>query len=370
MYGGFKMKKRKYGLALSLVLAAGALLGACGAADKEEAGDDKQEDKFSVAMVTDVGGVDDKSFNQSAWEGLQKFGAENGLKEGKGGYSYLQSSSDADYATNLNKLVRDDFDLVYGIGFLMTDAINEIAEQQPEANFAIVDSVVEKPNVASITFKEHEGSFLVGVVAGLTTKTNKIGFVGGMEIPLIEKFESGFLAGVKSVNPNATVEVQYAGAFDKADTGKAIASSMYANGIDVIYHASGATGNGVFSEAKDLKTKDPNRELWVIGVDKDQAPEGEVEIDGKAYNVTLTSMVKRVDVAVYDVATKAMNGEFPGGQIIEYGLDQDGVGIAPTQDNISEDVLKAVDEWKQKIINGEVKVPTTRDEYKEFEASM
>jgi basic membrane protein A and related proteins len=363
------MKKKRFGLALSLVLAAGTLLGGCGQANEEEkAGEEKND--FSVAMVTDVGGVDDKSFNQSAWEGLQKFGEENGMKKGKGGYDYLQSQSDADYATNLNKLVRSDFDLIYGIGFLMTDAITEIAEQKPDNNFAIVDSVVEKPNVASITFKEHEGSFLVGVVAGLTTKTNKIGFVGGMEIPLIEKFESGFLAGVKAVNPNATVEVQYAGAFDQADKGKAIASSMYASGIDVIYHAAGATGNGVFSEAKDLKTKDPNREIWVIGVDKDQAPEGALTVDGKEYNVTLTSMVKRVDVAVYDVAKKAKDGDFPGGQVIEYGLDQDGVGIAPTQDNIKPEVLKEVDAWKQKIVNGEVKVPTTREEYKEFEASL
>jgi basic membrane protein A and related proteins len=363
------MKKRKFGLALSLVLAAGTLLGACGTKDGETGAGNK-EDTFSVAMVTDVGGVDDKSFNQSAWEGLQKFGADNGLEKGKSGYDYLQSASDADYKTNLNKLVRDNFDLIYGIGFLMTDAISEIADQKPEAHFAIVDSVVEKPNVASITFKEHEGSFLVGVVAGLTTKTNKIGFVGGMEIPLIEKFESGFLAGVKAVNPEATVDVQYAGAFDQADKGKAIASSMYANGIDVIYHAAGATGNGVFSEAKDLKTKDPNREIWVIGVDKDQAPEGVVTVNDTTYNVTLTSMVKRVDVAVYDLATKAMNGEFPGGEVIEYGLDQDGVGIAPTQDNISEEVLTEVESWKQKIINGEIQVPKTREEYKEFEASL
>jgi len=364
------MKKKRFGIGLSLMLAAGTLLGACGQKENGEGDKNANEDTFSVAMVTDVGGVDDKSFNQSAWEGLQKFGEENGLKKGKGGYDYLQSNSDSDYATNLNKLVRSDFDLIYGIGFLMTDAITEIAEQKPDNKFAIVDSVVEKPNVASITFKEHEGSFLVGVVAGLTTKTNKIGFVGGMEIPLIEKFESGFLAGVKAVNPNATVEVQYAGAFDQADKGKAIASSMYASGIDVIYHAAGATGNGVFSEAKDLKSKDPNREIWVIGVDKDQAPEGLVKVGDKEYNITLTSMVKRVDVAVYDLAKRAKSGDFPGGKAIEYGLDQDGVGIAPTQENISQDVLKEVDAWKQKIVNGEIKVPTTRDEYKQFEASL
>ncbi|MGG6431994.1 BMP family lipoprotein [Anoxybacillus sp. D401a] len=357
------MKKKRFGLSMSLLLTAGMLLGGCGQAKEETKTEEGKASEFSVAMVTDVGGIDDKSFNQSAWEGLQKFGEENGLKKGKGGYDYLQSQSDADYATNLNKLVRNDFDLIYGIGFLMTDAITEIAEQKPDNKFAIVDSVVEKPNVASITFKEHEGSFLVGVVAGLMTKTNKIGFVGGMEIPLIEKFESGFIAGVKAVNPNATVEVQYAGAFDKADKGKAIASSMYASGIDIIYHAAGATGNGVFSEAIDLKKQDPNKEIWVIGVDRDQYEEGKVP--GTDKSVTLTSMVKRVDVAVYDLATKTKNGNFPGGQAVEYGLKEDGVGIAPTtKNNVPEDVLKKVDEWKQKIINGEVKVPTTRAELK------
>ncbi|PUF89023.1 MULTISPECIES: BMP family protein [unclassified Geobacillus] len=361
--------KKRFGLALSLVLAAGTLLSACGGQGGNNAGD-KGKDTFSVAMVTDVGGIDDKSFNQSAWEGLQKFGKENGLKKGRGGYDYLQSSSDTDYPTNLNKLVRSDFDLIYGIGYLMGDAVKEVAEQNPKKHFAIVDTVVEQPNVASITFKEHEGSFLVGVVAGLTTKTNKIGFIGGMEIPLIEKFESGFLAGVKAVNPKAKVEVQYAGAFDQADKGKAIASSMYASGVDVIYHAAGGTGNGLFSEAKDLKKKDPNREIWVIGVDKDQSPEGVVKVGGKTYNVTLTSMVKRVDVAVYDLAKRAKDGDFSGGKTLEYGLQEDGVGIAPTQDNIKPEVLKAVDEWKQKIIKGEVKVPMTRKEYKQFEASL
>jgi basic membrane protein A len=359
--------KKRFGLALSLVLAASTLLSACGGQGGNNAGG---KDTFSVGMVTDVGGIDDKSFNQSAWEGLQKFGKDNGLKKGRGGYDYLQSSSDADYPTNLNKLVRSDFDLIYGIGYLMGDAVKEVAKQNPKKHFAIVDAVVDEPNVASITFKEHEGSFLVGVVAGLTTKTNKIGFIGGMEIPLIEKFESGFRAGVKAVNPKAKVEVQYAGAFDQADKGKAIASSMYASGIDVIYHAAGATGNGLFSEAKDLKKKDPNREIWVIGVDKDQSPEGVVKVNGKTYNVTLTSMVKRVDVAVYDVAKRAKEGDFPGGKVLEYGLPENGVGIAPTQDNIKPEVLKAVDEWKQKIIKGEVKVPSTRKEYEQFAASL
>lgn len=310
-------------------------------------------------MVTDVGGVDDKSFNQSAWEGLQAFGEENALEKGTDGYDYSQSQSDADYVTNLNTLARKNFDLIYGIGYLLQPAVEEIAEQQKDTHFAIVDSVVEKPNVASITFKEHQGSYLVGVVAGLTTKTNKVGFVGGVEGDLIKKFEVGFVEGVKAVNPDATVDVQYAGAFDAADKGKAIASSMYGSGTDIIYHAAGGTGNGVFSEAIDLKVQDPDRELWVIGVDKDQHEEGNGKTkDGEEFNITLTSMVKRVDVAVQDLSEKAKAGEFPGGEVIEYGIEEEAIGISPSDEHLSEEVKAKVKEYEEKIVNGEIEVPT------------
>ncbi|RLQ95684.1 BMP family lipoprotein [Falsibacillus albus] len=362
------MKKRKLGVALSLVLAAGTLLGACGTSDKEGKNGGDGKDKFTVAMVTDVGGIDDKSFNQSAWEGMQKFGKDNGLEKGPNGYDYLQSHEDADYTTNLNTAVRKNFDLIYGIGFSMADAVDKIAKQRKNAHFAIVDSVVDDPNVASITFKENEGSFLVGVAAGLTTKTNKIGFIGGVESPLIIKFESGFIAGVKSVNPDADVKVQYAGSFTDVSKGQQIASSMYSSGADVIYHASGGTGNGVFKEAKDRKKKDPNKDFWVIGVDRDQTDEGKVDVNGETKNVTLTSMVKRVDLAVEDLSKKAMDGNFPGGKVIEYGLDQDGVGIAPTQDNLTDDIVSKIKEYKDKIVNGDIKVPATRDELKSFKA--
>lgn len=354
------MKKRKIGLALSLVLAAGTLLSACGTSDKEKGttGKSDKNDQFTVAMVTDVGGIDDKSFNQSAWEGLEAFGKDNNLEKGTSGYDYLQSKTAADYNTNLNTAVRSKFDLIYGIGYIMQPNIEKVAGQRPNSNFAIVDSVVTgKKNVASITFKEHEGSFLVGVVAGLTTKTNKVGFIGGTDSDLINKFAAGFQAGVKAVNPKVNVKIEYAGAFDKADKGQSMASAMYKSGIDIIYHAAGATGNGVFTEAKNIKQNDPNKEVWVIGVDRDQVDEGKVTVNGKDYNVTLTSMVKRVDLAVEDLSKKAKEGNFPGGKTLEYGIKEDAVGIAPSQENLSDDVIKAVNEWKDKILNGDVEIP-------------
>ncbi|MDQ1146683.1 basic membrane protein A [Bacillus sp. SORGH_AS 510] len=361
------MQKRKIGMALSLVLAAGTLLGACGKSDdtsKNETskGGEGKGKSFSVAMVTDVGGVDDKSFNQSAWEGLQKFGADNGMKKGKGGFDYLQSKSDADYSTNLNTLARQDFDLVYGIGFLMQAAVEEIAKQQKDSHFAIIDAEVKQPNVASVLFKEQEAAFLAGVAAALTTKSNHIGFIGGMEIPVIERFESGFLAGVKAAKPEVKVDVQYSGAFDKAELGQSIASKMYSSGADVIFHAAGGTGNGLFKEATDRKAKDPSKEIWAIGVDRDQNDMGP--------DVVLTSALKRVDVAVQDLSKKAMDGNFPGGQSILYGLAEDGVGLAPINSKAAnKDAIEtAVKDWIEKIKSGAVKVPGTRDELKNFSA--
>jgi basic membrane protein A and related proteins len=361
------LKKRKLGLALSLVLAAGTLLGACGNSendDKESSNGKEKKDNFTVAMVTDTGGVDDESFNQSAWEGLQEFGKDNGLEKGKDGFNYLQSKSDADYAKNLNTLVREDYKLIYGIGFLLAESVAEVADQRPDSQFAIVDTVVDKPNVASINFKEEQGSFLVGVIAGLQTKTNKVGFIGGVESELIKKFEVGFKAGVLSVNPDAKVEVKYAGDFNKADIGKSTAGSMYSSGIDIIYHAAGGTGKGVFTEAVEQKQKDPKREIYVIGVDSDQAKLGAVP--GKDDNVTLTSMIKRVDVAVKDLSTKAKEGNFPGGEVIEYGIKENGVGISDTKDNVTEESLKAVEEWTEKIKSGEFVVPGTDKEFKKL----
>jgi basic membrane protein A and related proteins len=350
---------------VAIILAFGMALTACGTSNNNGGNNaDKNNGKkqnFRVAMVTDTGGVNDKSFNQSAWEGLQKFGKDFNLTKNTD-YKYLQSTKAADYEPNLTQLAHQKYNLIYGIGFLMQNAVQNVAKNNKNVNFAIVDSVVDAPNVASINFKEEEGSFLVGVVAGKMTKTNKIGFVGGVESDLIKKFENGFKAGVKSVNPNAEVYVQYAGAFDAADKGQAIAATFYGKGADIIYHAAGATGNGVFTEAKTRKKNGQN--VWVIGVDRDQYDAGLPE------DVTLTSMVKRVDRAVYDVSKMAMNGKFPGGKTLQFGLKEDGVGIAAHKEHIPDDVLQLVNDYKTKIINGDITPPKTDKEYKDFVANL
>lgn len=309
---------------------------------------------FSVIMITDSGGIDDKSFNQSAWEGLQAFGEKNGLEKGVDGYDYLQSTSDSDFVTNLNSAITSGFDLTVGIGFKLEAAINDVAQQYPDKHFAIVDSVVDQPNVASLTFKEHEAAFLAGVAAALTTKTNKVGFVGGVEGSIIERFEAGFTAGVKAVNPEIEVLVEYAGGFADAPKGKQLAAALYGNDADVIYHAAGGTGNGVFSEAKDIVANDPERQVWVIGADLDQDAEGVVEAGGEERHLTLTSTLKGVGEAVNQFAQATKDGEFQAGVKV-FGLADGGVDV--TRGQIAEDAWKTVTEYKEKIIKGEITVP-------------
>lgn len=341
--------------ALSLVLAA------CGGDEKENTdsnngGSDagtSEESSFSLAMVTDTSGIDDKSFNQATWEGVKQFAEEHGLKQGDGGFDYLQSNSDSDYTTNLNQLARRDFSLIFGAGFSIASALEEIAAQQTDTKFTIIDSVIEgKDNVASVLFKEHEGSFLAGVAAAMTSKTGTVGFIGGMESEVITRFEVGFREGVKAVNPDAKVEVQYVGSWVDSAKANNIANLMYSNGADVIMHAAGGAGNGLFTAAKDLKEKDANANVWVIGVDSDQYAEGETP-NG---NVTLTSMIKNLQTAVNDVATKAKDGNFPGGEVITYGIKENGVYLSENG-GMTDEVKKAVAEYTEKIKSGEITVP-------------
>lgn len=299
-----------------------------------------------IGMVTDLGGVNDKSFNQQAWEALQKIATDTGADT-----KYQESKKDSDYIPLLTKFVKGGYDLTWGIGFLFADAATTVASENPDAKLALIDTTPTKelPNVESVLFKENEGSFLVGVVAGLTTKTNKIGFVGGMELPVIKKFEAGFKAGVAAVNPNAKVEVNYVGDFSKPDQGKLAAATMYDGGADIIFHAAGGTGNGVFNEAKDRFKA--GKKVWVIGVDKDQS----IEFGN---DVTLTSMVKKVDEAVYRVSNDLLAGNFKGGQTVELGLSEGGVGLPKDNPNVSKEILDKVEEYKNKIISGEITVPT------------
>ena len=339
---------------LALLAGSTVALAACGASNTSKV--EEKKDDFKSMIITDVGGVSDKSFNQGAWEGLQAWGKEAGKKEGEN-YGYLQSNSDSDYAPNLETAVEQGSKIIFGIGFKLEQAIADAAKNHADTQFALIDSVVTEDkqpnkNVLSITFKDNEASFLAGVAAGLTTKTNTVGFIGGIHGDVIDRFEAGFVAGVKAVNPNATVQVQYADSFSDAAKGQSLAAAMYASGVDVIFHAAGGVGAGVFTEAKNLVKADPNKNIWVIGVDQDQSAEGKVD---DSRNITLTSTLKGVGTAVHKFTAEAAKGTFYGGQVQVLGLKDNGVDLAEGQ--LSAEVKAKVAEFKKAIIDGTQTVP-------------
>jgi basic membrane protein A and related proteins len=312
------------------------------------------ETEVRPALVLDVGGLGDQSFNDSAYAGLQR--AKNELNMDT---EYLESSAPTDYVDNLTQLADSGYNPVFAVGFLMTDAVNEVAPQYPETKFAIVDSVVEPKNAASLVFREQEGSYLAGVVAGLMTQEkteytnpdNKVvGFLGGQESDLIGKFQAGYEAGVKSVCPDCEVLVQYAGttpdAFNNPAQGKEISLQQINQGADIIYHASGGTGAGLFDAAKE-------KGIFAIGVDADQAklfPDAPI----------LTSVVKRVDNAVFQTIQETSEDKFPGGEVVEFGLDDKGISLAPFgrfDGDVPQKVKDEVEKAKQGIIDGDIKVP-------------
>ncbi len=306
----------------------------------------KKETAVKVAMVTDVGGVNDQSFNQSAWEGLQRAEKEIDIKA-----SYLESTQDADYKPNMETLFDAGNELIWGIGFKMADVLSELATMNTEQKYAGIDCFFEAPtpNLVGVLFREQEPSYLVGYIAGKMTKTNKVGFVGGMDFFVIHKFHYGFLAGVKEGNPDCEVLVQYADSFTDAAKGKAIANQMYKNGADIIFHAAGGVGDGVIEAAKE-------QNKYAIGVDKDQ--------NSLAPDNVITSAMKRVDNAIYNLTKTLVEGTFPGGTNVVYGLKEGGVGIAPTSyKHVSAEILEEVKGLEAKIIAGEIVPPTSSEEW-------
>ena len=348
----------------ALVLALMMVVSGCGSSSSDgtsgssNGGQGGGKSDVRPALVLDVGGLGDQSFNDSAYKGLKK--AKKDFSLGKNETQYLESSSPTDYQDNLTQLADAGYTPVFAIGFLMTDAVNKVAKQYPDTNFAIVDSVAKGKNVASLVFREQEGSYLAGVVAGMMTQqktkytdpSNKVvGFLGGQQSDLIGKFQAGYQAGVKSVCPDCKVLVQYAGstpdAFNDPAKGKEISLQMHNQGADIIYHAAGATGAGLFDAATEQK-------FFAIGVDQDQA-----KTNPKA--PILTSVVKRVDNAVYDTIKKSRNGKFPGGQVVDSGLKENGISLAPYgkfDSVVPQKVKDQVDKAKQGIISGKIKVPT------------
>jgi basic membrane protein A len=339
--------------------------------------------ELKVGLVTDVGGRGDHSFNDSALRGLELWGA--GKKMESGRYTdaspeelkatlvqdlasrgitplgatpvVLQSKVAEDYEPNLQLLVDQGVGLSVGVGFMLEGAVEAVAKRNPESKFLLIDSPIvgadgkpyTLPNVRTVVFREEQGSFLVGALAGLATKGGKVGFVGGMEVPLIKKFEAGFRAGVAATNPKATVLVNYTGSFDNVSAGKQVGQDLVSKGADVIFQAAGSDGLGVIQAVKEARAA--KKPVFVIGVDSDQSP--------LAPEAVLTSMVKRVDLAVYEAVRDLRDGKLEGGDVV-LGLKEGGVTYAPVLVEFPgrEAALQKVEELRAKIVSGELEVPS------------
>jgi basic membrane protein A and related proteins len=300
--------------------------------------------QVTLGMVTDVGGLGDRSFNDSAYRGLLRAKAELGAY-----VQVLQSRSAADYQPNLIALTNLHFDMIYAIGFLMGLDLDSVAKQNPTQRYAIIDAVIDDPNVVSITFREQDGSFLAGALAAMVSKTHHIAFLGGEDIPLIRKFEAGYIAGARQIDPTIRVDVKYAGSFDDVAAGEELSNILYNEGADIIYAAAGKVGLGT---ADAVKTRPC---CYMIGVDSDQ--------DSLVPGRILTSMVKKVDVAVFDVAEALRDGKPMHGHVV-FGLKDGAIGLTDfryTKAAIGPANLARLARVEAAIVSGKIVPPDTRE---------
>lgn len=329
-------------------------LTACGAEKKPttDLSNDTTTD-FSVSMVADTGGVNDQSYNQSAWEGLQQFAEETGAKIG-----YLESTQASDYAPNFDKLSDQDLGLIWGIGFAMAEPLLEAAQVNPDTTFAILDNEfgdATPSNVTCATFNVQDSSFLVGYIAGLTTQTDRVGYIGGMKSPTMDLFEYGYRAGVdyaaKELGKTIVTDVQFAESFTDAAKGKAMAAAMYSAGSDILFHAAGGVGVGAIEQAVES-------DKLVIGVDRDQSY--------LAPNNVLTSALKIVGIATKELSKKVMNGEDIGGKTYAYGLAEGAVGIPTDNSNMDPSIYEKAMEVQELIKKREIVAPHDEASYESF----
>jgi len=343
------MKKSRLWAVLAIALVLTLSLAGCGATATPNAGgntgDTAKKSDFKVALVTDVGGLNDHSFNYLANKGLEKAKSELGITT-----SVVESKQMTDYENNLSKFAQEKYNLVIAVGFLMHDAVVKVAKQYPDTKFMIIDSEIkDQPNVASAMFDTEQCGYLVGVMAGAMEKTagipnmlgkNTVGVVGGMAIPPVNDYIAGFIQGAKSVNPDIKILVNYTGKFDDPVGGKQTALTQIAQGADIVFHVAGGTGNGVIDGAKEKK-------VYAIGVDADQ--------NYLAPDTVITSALKGVDVATYSIIKDTKDNKFKSG-VVSFNLANDGVGFATPNKAVPQDVVAKVNDAAKKIKDGTIKV--------------
>lgn len=335
-----------------------------GEATPGEAEEEKLALELKAGFVTDEGGIHDASFNQSAWEGMQ---AAEGKIEGLE-TQYIESHIASDYAPNFETMADSGNQLIVGAGYKLGADIMAAAKANPDVNYVLIDESFEgqeiPANLLGIIFNDHESSFLVGYIAGKTTKTDKVGFVGGIEGRVIHAFDYGFKAGVdyaaKELGKEIEIFSQYVGNFSDAAAGKAIANTFFQDGADIVFHAAGGAGAGVINAATEK-----GEGYWAIGVDRDQIEEGPDNV--------LTSAMKRLDIAVENLLTSLAKGEeFTGGTVLYYGLQDDGaVDIAPSStEHVAPEILEEIPAVKQDIIDGKIVVPNNAETYEVYKAEL
>lgn len=337
-----------------------------GTADTTEDAGEPAGESFNVGLTFDIGGRGDQSFNDSAAEGIDRAADDLGIT-----FSEAEPNEDGSNRAELLQSQADQSALVIGVGFLFADDVTNVAAENPDTNFAVIDDAMldfeaeggpapRCENCAGLTFAEEQGSFLVGVAAALNTQSNTVGFIGGVGgFGLIEKFEAGFEAGVHAVDPDITIIPQYitqAPDFDgfvAPDRAREIALAMYEQGADVVYHAAGGSGAGLFEAAAE-QSESSGTKVWAIGVDSDQYLTAAPEVQ----EYILTSMLKRVDNAVYEITAAQADGSFATGNVV-YDLSVDGVGYSTSGDFLTEEQITTIEDYKQQIIDGAIEVPTT-----------
>ena len=333
------MKKKLLALLMTAMMVVS--LTACGGEGETE---DAAEKTYKVGLVTDIGGVEDQSFNQSAWEGLNRAKEEYGVE-----INYLSSAADSDYAPNIETFVDEEYDLIISVGYLLADATRAAAEENPDIKFAIIDdsTCADLENVTCLTFKQEQASYLVGYVAGLMTENDNVGLVLGMASDTMNLFGYGYCAGAIDANPEITIQQGNANSFGDPAMGSTLTTNFVTNDADVVFHAAGATGTGVISEAQ-------AKGIMAIGVDSDQSY--------LAPDTVITSALKRVDNAVYATVEELVNGTLEGG-IAVFDITNNGVGISETVDLLPQEVVDAVAEVEEKLLNGEIVVPDSKEAY-------
>jgi basic membrane protein A len=303
----------------------------------------KKPSEMKIGLVLDKGGKDDKSFNSAAFAGIRQAEKEFNIAT-----KTVEATDDNAFEPLLRTLAERKYDLIVAVGFAQAEALKKVSAKYPHVKFAIVDTQVDGPNVRSLLFQEHEGSFLVGAIAGMKSQSGKIGFVGGMEIPLIRRFQLGFESGAKHINPKIQVVSNYIGstssAWNNPPKGKELAMGQYSSGVDVIYAAAGASGLGVFDAAEEKKK-------FAIGVDSNQ--------NALKPGFILTSMLKRVDVGVYSTCKDFVQGKFTAG-VQRFGLENQGIDFSIDEHNkkiLDAETIKKANQIKADIISGKIKVP-------------